>query len=73
VFGLSAVGSTQGIGYGILRALAGAGATTVMHGLVPEAELRHKAAEVAREFGVETGVSAANVMKPAEIRCVRSI
>lgn len=61
-------GSSTGIGMGILRSLAAAGATTVMHGLVPEAELRDKAGAVASEFGSRVTYSSANLLKPQEIR-----
>ncbi|KAK9807872.1 hypothetical protein WJX72_011754 [[Myrmecia] bisecta] len=61
-------GSSQGIGLGMLRGLAQAGADVVMHGLAPEQELKHKCREVEKEFGVKTAQSACNVMKPQEIR-----
>lgn len=55
---------------GILRQLAAGGATTVMHGLVSEEELRSKAAKVASEFGTTVGTSTANLLQPQEIRWV---
>lgn len=61
-------GSTQGIGLGMLQGLARAGADVVMHGLVTPEEARQKQAEIEGEYGVKCGHSAANVMKPAEIR-----
>lgn len=61
-------GSSTGIGMGILRQLAAGGATTVMHGLVSEEELRSKAAKVASEFGTTVGTSTANLLQPQEIR-----
>lgn len=61
-------GSSQGIGYGILKGLAGAGADVVMHGLVGPQELEEKVAVIRDEFGVKVGRSAANVRKPQEIR-----
>ncbi len=61
-------GSTQGIGLGMLQGLARAGADVVMHGLVTPEQARQKQAEIEGEYGVKCGQSAANVMKPAEIR-----
>lgn len=61
-------GSTQGIGFGMLKALAGAGADVVMHGLVAQDELDQKTKALKEEFGVKVGHSAANVRKPQEIR-----
>ncbi|EIE26165.1 3-hydroxybutyrate dehydrogenase [Coccomyxa subellipsoidea C-169] len=61
-------GSTQGIGLGMLQGLARAGADVVMHGLVTPEQARQKQAEIEGEYGVKCGHSAANVMKPAEIR-----
>ena len=61
-------GSTQGIGFGMLKALAGAGADVVMHGLVSQEELHQKTTALKKEYGVKVGHSAANVRKPQEIR-----
>lgn len=66
----SDTGSSTGIGAGILKQLAAAGATTVMHGLVAEDELRQKAAAVQQQYGTVVGTSTANLMNPQEIRCV---
>ncbi|KAK9825658.1 hypothetical protein WJX81_006317 [Elliptochloris bilobata] len=67
-------GSTQGIGLGMLRGLAQAGADVVMHGLAKPEELQAKVTAVEDEFGVKVGHSDANVMKPAEIReMIRSV
>lgn len=63
------VGSTQGIGLGMLRGLADAGADVVMHGLVTPEDAKTKTGVVASEFGVQCRHSAADVTKPAEIRC----
>ena len=63
-------GSTQGIGFGMLKALAGAGADVVMHGLVAQDELDQKTKALKEEYGVKVGHSAANVRKPQEIRSV---
>ena len=65
-------GSTQGIGMGMLRGLAEAGADVVMHGLVTADEAKAKTAEIASEFGVQCQHSAADVTKPAEIRYLPS-
>ena len=61
-------GSAQGLGLGILRALAGAGANVVMHGLAAEDALRRKADAIASEFSVRTAVSTADVTQPQQIR-----
>lgn len=58
---------------GILRQLAAGGATTVMHGLVNEEELRSKAAAVSKEYGTTVGTSTANLLKPQEIRCAAAL
>ena len=52
----------------MLRALAGAGADVVMHGLVQQDELDQKTKALKEEYGVKVGHSAANVRKPQEIR-----
>ena len=57
-------GSTQGIGLGMLKGLAEAGADVVMHGLVPADEEKAKTSEIASEFGVQCQNGAANVTKP---------
>ena len=61
-------GSAQGLGLGILRALAGAGANVVMHGLAAEDALRAKADAIGSEFDVRTAVSTADVTQPQQIR-----
>ena len=61
-------GSSQGIGFGILRGLAAAGADVVMHGLVEPQEFRAKVDGIKNEFGVKVGHSAADVRRPQEIR-----
>lgn len=55
---------------GILKQLAAGGATTVMHGLEPEAALRQKADAVAAQYGTPVGTAAANLLHPQEIRCL---
>lgn len=53
---------------GILKALSAAGATTVMHGLVSEEELRSKAAAVAKETGMPVEFADTNLRDPSAIR-----
>lgn len=64
-------GSSTGIGIGILRQLAAGGATTVMHGLEPEAALQQKAAAIAAQYGTIVGTNSANLLHPQEVRCVQ--
>lgn len=45
--------SPQGLGYGILRALAAAGANVGMHGIGSTDELRQATEAIKNEFGVE--------------------
>ncbi|KAK2079487.1 hypothetical protein QBZ16_001881 [Prototheca wickerhamii] len=61
-------GSSTGIGYGIIKTLSAAGATTVMHGLIPEEELRKKTNILSEETGNEVSYHSADLMKPQEIR-----
>ena len=61
-------GSTQGIGLGILRSLAGAGADVVMHGLAKPDVLQERTSQVAKDFGVTCGHSDADVTKPQAVR-----
>lgn len=61
-------GSTQGIGFAMLKGLAAAGADVVMHGLASPEELKSKTQQLSSEYGVKAGHSTANVRKPAEIR-----
>jgi len=58
-------GSTSGIGLGIARALAGAGADIVLNGFGEGAALQ---AELAREFKVRVSYDPADMTRPAEIR-----
>ena len=50
--------SPQGLGYGILRALAAAGANVGMHGIGTSDELQHAAQTISDEFGVKVSCSA---------------
>ena len=61
--------SPQGLGYGILRALAASGANVGMHGIALTSVLEQQAAAVADEFGVQVAFSTADLRKPAAIRC----
>ena len=58
-------GSTSGIGLGIARALAGAGADLVLNGFGDGAAVQ---AELARQFRVRVSYDPADMTRPAEIR-----
>ncbi len=58
-------GSTSGIGLGVAHAFAGAGYNLLFNGL--EATGAQIAADVAKQYGVQTVYSPANMMKPDEI------
>src|SRR5262245_52440236 len=60
-------GSTSGIGLGIARALAGAGAAIVLNGYGAIEEIAKTRDELAREYGVKVGYSPADMTKPAAI------
>jgi len=60
-------GSTSGIGLGIARALAGAGSAVVLNGFGIAAEIARTRDELAAEFGVKVGYSAADMTDPAAI------
>jgi 3-hydroxybutyrate dehydrogenase len=60
-------GSTSGIGLGIARTLAGNGATIVLNGFGPEAEIARTRVELAEEFGVHVDYSGADMSKAAEV------
>ncbi|MBU0725118.1 MAG: 3-hydroxybutyrate dehydrogenase [Alphaproteobacteria bacterium] len=60
-------GSTSGIGLGIARALAGAGADIMLNGFGDSAEIEKIRAGIAGEFGVKTAYDPADMTKPAEI------
>ncbi len=67
--GKSAVitGSTSGIGLGIAKAMAGAGANVMLNGFGQTADIEQERAEIANEFKVKALYSAADMTKPAEI------
>lgn len=60
-------GSTSGIGLGIARALAGAGADVVLNGFGDPAAIADLRATMAKEFNVRVAYSAADISKPDEI------
>ena len=60
-------GSTSGIGLGIARALAGAGANVVINGFGIEAEIEAHRAGLADEFGVKVMFSNADMSRPDAI------
>ena len=60
-------GSTSGIGLGIARALAAAGANVVLNGFGDQAQIDELVAEFRSRFKVTAGYSAADMSKPVEI------
>jgi 3-hydroxybutyrate dehydrogenase len=60
-------GSTSGIGLGIARALAGAGANIMLNGFGDAAEIEALRAAIAKEFDVEVAYSGADMSKPDQI------
>lgn len=60
-------GSTSGIGLGVARALAGAGASVMMNGFGDAAAVEAIRADMEIEFGVRVGYNPADMTKPAEI------
>ena len=60
-------GSTSGIGLGIARALAGAGAHIVLNGFGDAGAIEKLRADLAAEFGVEVRFHGADMTKEAEI------
>jgi 3-hydroxybutyrate dehydrogenase len=60
-------GSTSGIGLGIARALAGAGANVVLNGFGDKVLVDTLVAEITSECKVKASYSAADMSKPAEI------
>jgi 3-hydroxybutyrate dehydrogenase len=63
-------GSTSGIGLGIARALAGAGADVVLNGFGDKDEIERLRKSLADEFKVKTIYVGADVSKPAEIEAM---
>ena len=60
-------GSTSGIGLGIARALAAAGANVVLNGFGDQTQIDELVAEFRSRFKVTAGYSAADMSKPIEI------
>jgi 3-hydroxybutyrate dehydrogenase len=60
-------GSTSGIGLGIARALAAAGAAVVLNGFGAAEEIAKTKDDLAREYGVKVGYSPADMSKPKDI------
>ena len=60
-------GSTSGIGLGIARALAKAGANVTINGFGSKTEIEQTRAAIEKEFGVKAIYSPADMTKPAEI------
>ena len=60
-------GSTSGIGLGIARALAGAGAAVVLNGFGAAEEIAKTRDDLAREYAVKVGYSPADMSKPKSI------
>ena len=60
-------GSTSGIGLGMARALAGAGANLMLHGLGDPEANRKLADNLANEFAIRTALSDADVTDPTAI------
>jgi 3-hydroxybutyrate dehydrogenase len=60
-------GSTSGIGEGIARAFAGAGANVMLNGFGDAAEIEKLRAAIAVEFGVKVVYCAADMSKPAAV------
>jgi 3-hydroxybutyrate dehydrogenase len=60
-------GSTSGIGLGIARSLAGAGAAVVLNGFGKPEEIEDAQASIASDFGVPVAFSGADMSKPDAI------
>ena len=60
-------GSTSGIGLGVARALAGAGANVLLNGFGPASEIDQIRRELEEGFAVGVRHSAADMSRPAEI------
>ena len=63
-------GSTSGIGLGIARSLAGAGANLMLNGFGDAAQIEALRAGLAKEFGVKVGYSGADMSKPEQIHAM---
>lgn len=65
--GAIVTGSTSGIGLGIARSLAGAGANILLNGFGDQNEIKRLREELAAEFSVSVDYSAADVSKPEQV------
>ena len=63
-------GSTSGIGLGIARALAGAGADVMLNGFGDAAAIEQLRAGLAQEFGVKVAYSGADMSQPEQINAM---
>ncbi|MFO0989489.1 MAG: 3-hydroxybutyrate dehydrogenase [Alphaproteobacteria bacterium] len=63
-------GSTSGIGLGVARALAAAGANVMLNGLAAADDAERTRAELAATFGIGAGYDAADMTRPAAIRAL---
>jgi 3-hydroxybutyrate dehydrogenase len=61
-------GSTSGIGLSVAGAMAAQGCNILFNGLGDRAEIDKLVADTAKQFGVRTAYSAADMSKPAQIR-----
>jgi 3-hydroxybutyrate dehydrogenase len=60
-------GSTCGIGLGIARAVAQAGADVMLNGFGEASAIEAVRTQIAKDFGVRAGFSAGDIAKPAEV------
>lgn len=65
-------GSTSGIGLGIARALAEAGANVILNGLSSAEEIEKTRAELAKSYGVTIRFDGADMSKPESIELMMS-
>lgn len=61
-------GSSSGIGLGMAKCLAEAGANIVLNGIEPTEQIEPIRAAICKEYGVKAIYSNANMMKPDEIK-----
>ncbi len=63
-------GSTSGIGLGIARALATAGADIMLNGFGDAAQIEALRSDIAASHGVKVGYSGADISKPEQIEAM---
>ena len=63
-------GSTSGIGLGIARSLAGAGADVMLNGFGDPGEIERLRRDITDTFKVRTAYSGADMSRPAEIEAM---